>query len=154
MEKADTLVAKALKQITENSERTIFRFDIFKGITDASGKVQKLKSVGHALINEGTSTYTIYLKTLLKDQFFMLPERTHLDRYDFVILTREDSFREGRKYFWNNVGMAKLLDGENRDLLKLSWDLFATDDLYLNTLPTKKTVMSGPEANLEGSDAA
>lgn len=37
MEKADTLVAKALKQITENSERTIFRFDIFKGTTDARG---------------------------------------------------------------------------------------------------------------------
>lgn len=154
MEKAGTLVAKSLKQITENSERTVFRFDIFKGAIDASGKVQKLKSVGHALINEGTITYTIYLKSLLKDQFFMLPERTHLDRYDFVILTREDSFREGRKYFWNNVGEAKLLDGENRDLLKLSWDLFAADDLYLNTLPTKKTVMSGPEGNLEGSDAA
>jgi hypothetical protein len=154
MEKAGTLIAKALKQITENSERTVFRFDIFKGAIDANGKVQKVKSVGHALINEGTSTYTIYLKSLLKDQFFMLPERTHLDRYDFVILTREDSFREGRKYFWNNVGEAKLLDGENRDLLKLTWDLFAADDLYLNTLPTKKTVMSGPEGNLEGSDAA
>lgn len=52
MEKAGTLIAKALKQITDNSERTVFRFDIFKGAIDANGKVQKLKSVGcgvHAL---------------------------------------------------------------------------------------------------------
>jgi hypothetical protein len=113
-----------------------------------------VKSIGHALINEGANTYSIHLKSLLKDQFFMLPERTHADRYDFVILTREDSFREGRKYFWNNVGEAKLLEGENRDLLKLTWDLFGADDIYLNTLPTKKTVVSGPEGNLSEPDAA
>jgi hypothetical protein len=154
MEKAGTLVAKALNQVIQNSERTIFRFDIFKGAKDESGKVTKVKSIGHALINEGANTYSIHLKSLLKDQFFMLPERTHADRYDFVILTREDSFREGRKYFWNNVGEAKLLEGENRDLLKLTWDLFGADDIYLNTLPTKKTVVSGPEGNLSEPDAA
>ena len=153
MEKAETLIAQTLKQIVDNSERTVFRFDIFKGVVDAFGRVQKIKSVGHALINEGASTYTIHLKSFLKDQFFMLPERTHADRYDFVILTREDSFREGRKYFWNNVGEAKLLEGENRDYLKLSWDMFGADDIYLNTLPTKKTVLSGPDASI-GSAAA
>ncbi len=154
MEKAGTLIAKALNQVIQNSERTIFRFDIFKGVKDETGKVQKVKSIGHALINEGASTYTIHLKTLLKDQFFMLPERTHLDRYDFVLLTREDSFREGRKYFWNNVGEAKLLEGENRDLLKLTWDLFGADDIYLNTLPTKKTVATGPDGVFAGPEAA
>lgn len=154
MEKAGTLIAKALNQVIQNSERTIFRFDIFKGVKDETGKVQKVKSIGHALINEGASTYTIHLKALLKDQFFMLPERTHLDRYDFVILTREDSFREGRKYFWNNVGEAKLLEGENRDLLKLTWDLFGADDIYLNTLPTKKTVATGPDGGFAGPEAA
>ena len=154
MEKAGTLVAKTLEQIKENAERTIFRFDIFKGAKDESGRIQKVKSVGHALINEGAHTYTIHLKSLLKDQFFMLPERTHTDRYDFVILTREDSYQQGRKYFWNNVGEAKLLEGENRDLLKLSWDLFGADDIYLNTIPVKKTVVSGPDVNIPGSDAA
>lgn len=154
MEKAGTLVVKTLEQIKENAERTIFRFDIFKGAQDEAGRIQKVKSVGHALINEGAHTYTIHLKTLLKDQFFMLPERTHTDRYDFVILTREDSYQQGRKYFWNNVGEAKLLEGKNRDLLKLSWDLFGTDDIYLNTVPVKKTVVSGPDVNVPGSDAA
>lgn len=154
MEKAGTLIAKALNQVIQNSEQTIFRFDIFKGVRDDAAKVQKVKSIGHALINEGASTYTIHLKALLKDQFFMLPEKTHLDRYDFVILTREDSFREGRKYFWNNVGEAKLLEGENRDLLKLNWDLFGADDIYLNTLPTKKTVVAGPDGGFAGPDAA
>ncbi len=154
MEKAGTLVAKTLEQIKENAERTVFRFDIFKGVQDETGRIQTVKSIGHALINEGAHTYTIHLKTLLKDQFFMLPERTHTDRYDFVILTREDSYQQGRKYFWNNVGEAKLLDGENRDLLKMNWDLFGADDIYLNTLPVKKTVVSGPDVNIAGSEAA
>jgi hypothetical protein len=154
MEKAGILVTKALDQIKENAERTIFRFDIFKGAKDSTGRIQKVKSVGHALINEGAHTYTVHLKTLLKDQFYMLPERTHTDRYDFVLLTREDSFREGRKYFWNNVGEAKLLEGDNRDLLKLTWDMLGVDDIYLNTIPVKKTVVSGPDINLIGSEAA
>lgn len=154
MEKAGTLIAKTLEQIKESTERTVFRFDIFKGVVDTHGRVLKVKSVGHALITEGSHTYTVYLKTLLKDQFYMLPERTHTDRYDFVILTREESFKEGRKYFWNNVGEAKLLDGSNRDLLKLTWDIFGADDIYLNTVPTKKTVVAGPDLSVVGSDAA
>ncbi len=154
MEKAGTLVAKTIEQIKENAERSIFRFDIFKGVADANGRIQKIKSVGHALITEGSHTYTIYLKSLLKDQFYMLPERTHLDKYDFVILTREESFREGRKFFWNNVGEAKLLDGENCDLLKLTWDLFSADDIYLNTLPVTKPVLSAANALSAGAKAA
>ena len=154
MEKAGTLVVKTMEQIKENAERTIFRFDIFKGVADGKGRIQKVKSVGHALITEGSHTYTIYLKTLLKDQFYMLPERTHLDKYDFVILTREESFKEGRKYFWNNVGNAKLLDGENRDVLKLTWDILAADDIYLNTIPVKKSVLSTPDPSVVSADAA
>lgn len=154
MEKAGTLVAKTMEQIKESSERTIFRFDIFKGVPDVKGRIQKVKSVGHALITEGSHTYTIYLKTLLKDLFYMLPERTHLDKYDFVILTREESFKEGRKYFWNNVGEAKLMDGENRDLLKLSWDILGADDIYLNTIPTKKSVLPTVDSTSANAEAA
>lgn len=65
MEKANALVSKAMNQVIQNSERTIFRFDIFKGVKDESGKVAKVKSIGHALINEGANTYTIHLKSLL-----------------------------------------------------------------------------------------
>lgn len=154
MEKAGTLVVKTMDQIKENAERTIFRFDIFKGVADVKGRIQKVKSVGHALITEGSHTYTIYLKTLLKDQFYMLPERTHMDKYDFVILTREESFKEGRKFFWNNVGEAKLLDGENRDLLKLTWDILGADDIYLNTIPIKKSVLSAPGSSMVSAEAA
>ena len=154
MEKAETLIAQALKTIKANAERTIFRFDIFKGVKDHTGRIQKMKSVGYALITEGAHTYTIHLKTLLKDQFYMLPERTHPDRYNFVLLTREDSFREGRKYFWNNVGEAKLLEGDNRDLLQLNWDMLGANDIYLNTIPVKKTVVAGSDLDLSGSEAA
>jgi hypothetical protein len=146
MEKAGTLIANAVQQIKEASERIAYRFDVFKGVVDSEGRVVKVKSVGYAQISEGGHTYALHLKTFLKDQFFMLPERTHADRYDFVILTREDSFREGRKYFWNNVGEGKILSGTNEGLMKLNWDLLSADDVYLNLNPIKKVVSGQSQA--------
>jgi hypothetical protein len=42
----------------------------------------------------------------------------------------------GKKYFWNNVGEGRLLDGENDGLLELSWDLFG-EDVYMTVDPIK-----------------
>lgn len=116
-----------------------FRFDIFKGSRDAEGKVTKMKSVGAAQLSEGYKTYTLYLKTFLNDVFYVLPDQKPARQADFVILTREPSRNPARKYFWNNVGHATLLTGENSGLLKLSWDMLGCEDIYLNLYPKKQT---------------
>lgn len=112
-----------------------FRFDVFKGVTDDSGKIHKLKSVGNGYLIEGCKTYTIYLKTFLNDVFYLLPEQKKLTNADYVILTREPSQNPSRKYFWNNIGDGCLLSGENSGLLQLNWDLFGVPDIYLNLYP-------------------
>src|ERR1700722_17765180 len=81
-----------------------FKFDIFKGIADGTGKIQKIKTVGHAHLVDGNKTYFIYLKTLLKDVFYLLPEQKKITEADYVLLTREPSQNPSRKYYWNNVG--------------------------------------------------
>jgi hypothetical protein len=110
----------------------IYRFDIFKGSQKDDGKIDKDCSVGHATLYEGSATYTVYLKTLLKDQFYLLPERGVGRPFDFVILTREPSSLPGKKYFWNRVGTAKLLGDQNAGIMRLDFDLFCGVGIYLN----------------------
>ena len=111
----------------------IYRFDVFKGKRNAEGKVEKVCSVGHSTLYEGSTTYSVYLKTLLKDLFYLLPEQDSSRPFDFVILTREPSSIPGKKYFWNRVGTAKLLDEQNAGIMVLDFDiLFTGVEIYLN----------------------
>lgn len=118
---------------SQANKMNIYRFDVFKGKKNAEGKVEKVCSVGHSTLYEGSSTYSVYLKTLLKDLFYLLPEQDASRPYDFVILTRELSSIPGKKYFWNRVGTAKLLGDQNAGVMELEFDiLFAGVELYLN----------------------
>jgi hypothetical protein len=115
-----------------NAKVKVYRFDVFKGKMNEAEKVEKICSVGHSTLYEGSTTYSIYLKTLLKDLFYLLPEQDVSRPFDFVILTREPSSLPGKKYFWNRVGTAKLLGEQNAGIMKLDFDLFSCVDLYLN----------------------
>jgi len=114
--------------------RRVFRFDIFKGRTDSDGRVRKLRSAGAAYHADGTQTYHVHLKALQKDQFFLLPERK-LAGVDFVILTRGPADNPNKKYFWNTIGEGKILSGNNAGLMRLKWDLFSAEDIYMNLYP-------------------
>lgn len=117
-------------KIIESKDATVYRFDIFKGLSDNLGKIQKLKSVGSAYLRDGLKTYNVHLKTFLKDQFYLLPNSKPEDDSDFVILTREPAQKIWKKYFWNSVGEGKILTGTNHGIMKLSWDVLS-EDLYL-----------------------
>ncbi|MGE4232066.1 MAG: hypothetical protein AB7F43_01945 [Bacteriovoracia bacterium] len=149
-----------LKETLKNLEKTmeqaqkqsVYRFAIFKGKQDETGKITKVKNVGSAYIRDGLRTYFVHLKTFLKDEFFLLPNSKKVgDAADFVILTREPAAQNlGRKYFWNNVGEARVLDGVNQGLMKLSWDVLATD-LYMQLYPDEIT---GQKEALRAEEAA
>ncbi|MCX6126595.1 MAG: hypothetical protein NTV34_17825 [Proteobacteria bacterium] len=111
------------------------RFDIFKGLKGADGRIQKIRSVGTARLTDGYATYIIQLKTFLSDTFYLLPERPDPRRADFAILTREDSAMQGRRFFWNKIGVGDLLPSPNHGLLNLSWDILGADDIYMNMTP-------------------
>lgn len=136
MENIKSIVNKVKERVQDSeTQKKIYRFDVFKGKHDADGKVTKLKSIGSAFVYEGSNTYNLRLKTFLKDEFFLLPERKEGSEHDYVILTREPSLMSGRKYFWNNVGEANLLKNNNSGLMQLSWDVFGTQNIYMNLYP-------------------
>lgn len=124
---------------TPERETKIYRFDVFKGVEAEDGSVQKIKSVGFAELIDGTQTHTVRLKTLLKDVFYLMPDRK-ADGYDYVILTREDSWKPGRKYFWNHVGHCRVQEGPKAGLLKMVWDILATDDIYMSQYPMSTSI--------------
>lgn len=140
MESVKIMIDRAMQKAKEGSEHRakLYRFDIFKGVEGSGGKVQKIRTVGSAQLMEGSKTYTVYLKTLLKDVFFLLPEQKKLTRGDYVILTREPSHNPSRKFYWNNVGECFVMGGENTGLMKLSFDLFGANDLYMSLHPIKR----------------
>jgi hypothetical protein len=123
------------------SKTTIYRFDIFRGETLPDGRVQKVKSVGNAYVREGLSTYTVHLKTFLKDTFYLL-QNTKSENPDFVILTREPSQNPSRKYFWNHVGEVEVLGGVNDGIMRMKWDLL-NGEIYMKAEPVKVTEFAG-----------
>jgi hypothetical protein len=126
-----------------NAKVNVYRFDVFKGKQDETGKVVKVVSVGAAYLREGMKTYTLSLKTFLNDKFYLLPNSKPESSADFVILTRELAQNLTRKYFWNNVGVGRLLDGANKGLMALEWYMLA-DNVYMNLHPANVTEL--PEA--------
>lgn len=145
MESQNKQALAGLQQVISNLKERIaqpkpitHRFDIFKGVTASDGKVIKLRSIGSAQLIEGTKTYTVYLKSLLKDVFYILPEEQKRTRGDYVILTRELSQNPNRKYFWNSIGEGFVLGRENPGVMRLSFDLFGDDDIYMSLHPMDK----------------
>ena len=126
---------------------TVYRFDVFKGSADENGKVTKIKTVGSAYVREGLSTYTLHLKTFLKDTFYLL-QNTKNPRPDFVILTREPAQNVNRKYFWNNVGEGNVMSGENEGIMKLSWDI-GIADLYMKIEPINVTEIENESVSFD-----
>lgn len=129
----NTSLNKNDSENVRSQEKTkIYRFDIFRGRCRDDGKVEKVSSVGHATLYEGSATYTIYLRMFLKDQFFLLPEREIGKPYDLVILTREPSNLPGKRFFWNRIGTAKFLSDQNSGIMQLEFDLLEGTGLYLS----------------------
>ena len=118
-----------------------------KGVADENGKVSKIKSVGAAYVREGLSTYTLHLKTFLKDTFYLL-QNTKSPTPDFVILTREPAQNMSRKYFWNNVGEGHVMNGENQGIMKLSWDI-GIADLYMKIEPINVTEIENESVSFD-----
>jgi len=138
---------KMVPESNEKIQSKRFRFDIFRGERNSDGKVSKLKSVGHALLFEGSNTYNVKLNTFLGVDFFLLPERKETEEADYVILTREPFQRLGRKFYWHNVGQASFLKTPNSGLMEMKWDLFGHGDIYMSLYPIEVGARAGEQVS-------
>lgn len=128
-------ISKELKE-TEGGIKKIYKFDVFKGRIDETGKVIKICTLGQARLLENSETYNIYIKSLLSEVFYLRQIKFAKENKEkFTILTREKSFDKSTDFRWNYVGNCQSLQGENSSLLKMNWDFFGVDDVYMNLVP-------------------
>ncbi|MBI4404092.1 MAG: hypothetical protein HY537_08025 [Deltaproteobacteria bacterium] len=116
----------------------VYHFEIFKGVKDEQGTIRRVRSVGRATHVDGQKTFRIKLATLEEVDFYLLPEKKFEGR-DFSILRRKQADNLARKFLWNTVGEAKMLEGSNSGLMQLSWDIFGAQDIYMNMQPRFET---------------
>lgn len=129
-------VTKELNQGKVPTEKKVYKFDIFKGRVDENGKIQRVVSLGQARLMESSDTYTVYIKSLLRDVFFLRSIKFKREEKEkMTILTREKAFSQNGKDHWNYVGSCESLTGENSTLLKMNWDFFGVGDVYMNLMP-------------------
>ena len=126
------------------TERKKHTFEIFKGQEDQSGKVTSKSRMGRATLYEGASTYNLYISTFMSEEskivFHMLPDNDPNRPYDFVLLTRQKSIRSERKYHWQKVGQAYKYDNQGESIIRLDWDFFQTENIFMNLTPLEDTV--------------
>ena len=122
---------KTFKEILQETAKELsgqkyYRFNLF------TKNDSKKCSVGMAYLQEDSSAYTIKLWTLLKDKFYLIPDK--FDHKLYAILSKEEiqPGKEKSKFRWNRIGSAKA-DSQN-DLIEMSFDLFEKK-IYLDVKP-------------------
>lgn len=127
MEKQTNAIAK-----NSNESNQYFRFQVFQGSKETSGKVKKSKSVGMAYLKEGQSIFSLRLWTFSWERYFILPHKTETSKY--LVMTREPNRNPNakNKYFWNIVGNGTV-DSLN-GFIELEFDLLSKP-IYLSIHP-------------------
>lgn len=127
--------------LIKNSEPRLksLRFDVFKGSVQADNSVLKIRSVGAAVLLEGHRTFSLYLNTFLKDVFYLVPGQKRYTSAEYVIMSRQNSSKPGKKFVWKPVGEARSIQSGGFPLLTLSWDLLGAGDIYMSLTPISET---------------
>lgn len=116
----------------ELNEQKLFRFKIFTGTEDESGKLLNRKTVGMAYLMEGHHSYVLRLWTFLQEKFYLFPCKHDSNKY--LVVTKEKNKNEHArvKNFSNIVGSGQILSAPG--LIRIDFDLLGRA-IYLNTMP-------------------
>lgn len=140
------------KQMTTKEESNqYFRFQVFQGEKDPSGKVKKTKSVGMAYLKDGQNIFTLRLWMFSWDRYYILPSKNDSSKY--LLMTREANKHPHakNKYYWNIVGNGTV-DSKN-GYIELSFDLLSTP-IFVNIHPeasAQSASLPEPEVMLDAA---
>lgn len=121
-----------MEQINKLDSKQFYRFTLFLGEPNHSGKVEKKKTIGMAYLKEGQNTYTLRLWTFIESRFYLIQNKTDASKY--MVLTREPNKNPNAKtkYFWNIIGNGQ--SDTVSGVLKLDFDLFDRP-IFMNLFP-------------------
>lgn len=139
----------AKNQEMQNSN--FYRFQVFQGVEDDGGKVQRTKTVGMAYLKEGHQTITLRLWTFINERFYLILNQNDASRY--LVMTREPnrSPNSRNKYFWNIVGNGFI--DTVQGIVRIDFDLL-NKPVYMNIYPeVSATSTHLPEPEFGGEAA-
>jgi hypothetical protein len=119
-------------QTSTSEPSQFYRFQVFQGKRDETGRVQREKTVGMAYLKTGQSTYTLRLWTFLNERFYLLQGKNDPARY--LVMSREQNRNPAgrRRYFWNIVGNA-CVDSRSGHM-QINFDLLP-GPIYMSIFP-------------------
>ncbi|MDZ4660410.1 MAG: hypothetical protein SGJ18_02195 [Pseudomonadota bacterium] len=117
---------------TQKHNDKFYRFQVFQGERDASGKMKKTKSVGMAYLKDGQSMLTLRLWTLVSERFYLILNKNDASKY--LVMTREPNKNPlgKNKYFWNIVGNGVI--DTTQGLVTIEFDLL-DKPIFMSTHP-------------------
>ncbi|MCB9092872.1 MAG: hypothetical protein H6621_00060 [Halobacteriovoraceae bacterium] len=116
--------------------KSVSIYDVFKGHIGRKGKVLKVRSVGRTTFDESSVRGLLFINSLSKGNYYLAAENDPLSVHDFTIFyTESDKFDSGEP-----VGVGFLLTDENAGLIRLEWDIFGVNDMYVNIANSLKEV--------------
>jgi len=120
------------KSVAQNENDKFYRFKVYQGEKDVSGKLTKTKSVGMAYLKEGQSMFTLRLWTFVNERFYLILNQNDASKY--LVMTREPNKNplSKNKYFWNIVGNGVI--DTVQGLVTIDFDLL-DKPIYMSTHP-------------------
>ena len=123
------------KTLEETSDLPPFyRFEVFQGTKNKSGKIRKWKVVGMAYLKPGDKKYGIRLFTFTDSRFFLTPDPNDSSVYQIFTAIPNNTKNAKHKFLWNAVGKGKV--NTLQGVIELRFDLFIPP-IYLNIFPER-----------------
>ena len=125
-----------MEQIKKDSntkeQSQFYRFQVFQGEAEPSGRVVKKKSVGTAYLRDGQDIFTLRLWMFSLERYYLVSNKSDASKY--LVMTREPnkSPTAKNKYFWNIVGNGKV--DSVRGVIEIAFDLLS-EPIYMNIHP-------------------
>jgi hypothetical protein len=128
-----------------------FRFQVFQGEKNESGKVAKTRSIGMAYLRDGQNIFTLRLWMLSGERYYLIGNRN--DSAKYLVMTREPNKnpQAKNKFFWNIVGNGQV--DSVQGIVEINFDLLAKP-VYMNIYPESSAFsasMAPPEEMVEAA---
>jgi hypothetical protein len=136
---------KQVNTVAPNNNQ-FYRFQVFRGIKELSGKIKKTKSVGMAYLKEGQNIFSLRLWTFSSERYYILSHKKDPTKYFVMVREPNKSPRARTKYFWNIVGSGTVDSAQG--IIELEFDLLS-DPIFVNIHPEPSATASDlPEPEL------
>lgn len=126
---------KIRKEAQMKNQEAPVVLEVFRGSVDLKGKVRPLRRVGKCLFYQCSGQHVLHIDLLPGNwNTFYLKSNDDCENGHFKICMKEPHSQKPGKFIFRQVGIAKLCDRPNEDLLYLEWDFVGPADIYMRTL--------------------